>query len=132
MNLIHIQSLRSINHAVSKVLGSGTVTEEVVKELDQEWRQYRPDMLDVLDIAATVYYLDNQPETHPIGLGSSRIEAHYKFLVVRPSLRHAVTTNMAEQCHFTSSSLLKRCVREDRPRRTEYQKSGYPTGSARP
>ena len=35
-------------------------------------------------------------------------------------------------CHFTSSSLLKRCVREDRPRRTEYQKSGYPTGSARP
>ena len=46
------QSLRSINHAVSKVLGSGTVTEEVLKELDQECRQYRPDMLDVLDIAA--------------------------------------------------------------------------------
>ena len=91
------QSLRSINHAVSKVLGSGTVTEEVLKELDQECRQYRPDMLDVLDIAAPVYYLDNQPETHPIGLGCSRIEAHYKLLVGRPSLRHAVTTNMAEQ-----------------------------------
>ena len=85
------QSLRSINHAVSKVLGSGTVTEEVLKELDQECRQYRPDMLDVLDIAAPVYYLDNQPETHPIGLGCSRIEAHYKLLVGRPSLRHAVT-----------------------------------------
>lgn len=91
------QSLRSINHAVSKVLGSGTVTEEVLKELDQECRQYRPDMLDVLDIAAPVYYLDNQPETHPVGLGCSRIEAHYKLLVGRPSLRHAVTTNMAEQ-----------------------------------
>ena len=35
------QSLRSINHAVSKVLGSGTVTEEVLKELDQECRQSR-------------------------------------------------------------------------------------------
>ena len=91
------QSLRSINHAVSKVLGSGTVTEEVLKELDQECRQYRPDMLDVLDIAAPVYYLDNQPETHPVGLGCSRIEARYKLLVGRPSLRHAVTTNMAEQ-----------------------------------
>lgn len=91
------QSLRSINHAVSKVLGSGTVTEEVLKELDQECRQYCPDMLDVLDIAAPVYYLDNQAETHPIGLGCSRIEAHYKLLVGRPSLRHAVTTNMAEQ-----------------------------------
>lgn len=73
------------------------MTEEVLKELDQECRQYRPDMLDVLDIAAPVYYLDNQPETHPIGLGCSRIEAHYKLLVGRPSLRHAVTTNMAEQ-----------------------------------
>ena len=91
------QSLRSINHAVSKVLGNGTVTEEVLKELDQECRQYRPDMLDVLDIAAPVYYLDNQPENHPVGLGCSRIEARYKLLVGRPSLRHAVTTNMAEQ-----------------------------------
>lgn len=91
------QSLRSINHAVSRVLGSGTVTEEVLKELDQECRQYRPDMLDVLNIAAPVYYLDNQPETHPVGLGCSRIEARYKLLVGRPSLRHAVTTNMSEQ-----------------------------------
>ena len=44
------QSLRSINHAVSKVLGSGAVTEEVLKELDQECRQYRPDMLDVAGV----------------------------------------------------------------------------------
>ena len=35
-------------------------------------------------------------------------------------------------CHFLSSSLLKRCVPAGRPRRTEYQKSGCPTGSARP
>ena len=45
----------------------------------------------------SINHLDNQPETHPIGLGCSRIEAHYKLLVGRPSLRHAVTTNMAEQ-----------------------------------
>ena len=91
------QSLRSVNHAVSRVLGSGTVTEEVLKELDRECRQYRPDMLDVLDVATPVYYLDNQPEAHPVGLGCSRIEARYKLLVGRPSLRHAVTTNMSEQ-----------------------------------
>ena len=42
--------------------------------------------------------LSRQPAgNHPIGLGCSRIEAHYKLLVGRPSLRHAVTTNMAEQ-----------------------------------
>ena len=101
------QSLRSINHAVSKVLGNGTVTEEVLKELDQECRQYRPDMLDVLDIAAPVYYLDNQPENHPVGLGCSRIEARYKLLVGRPSLRHAVTTNMAEQIKLDVAGVVR-------------------------
>lgn len=30
-------------------------------------------------------------------MGCSRIEARYKLLVGRPSLRHAVTTNMSEQ-----------------------------------
>ena len=56
------QSLRSINHAVSKVLGSGTVTEEVLKELDQECRQYRPDMLDVLDeMGGRLYLLGSKP-----------------------------------------------------------------------
>ena len=56
------QSLRSINHAVSRVLGSGTVTEEVLKELDQECRQYRPDMLDVLDeMGGRLYLLGSKP-----------------------------------------------------------------------
>lgn len=91
------QSLHSINHAVSRVLGSGTVTGDVLKELEQECRQYHPDKLEVLDIATPVYYLDGQMENHPVGLGCSRIEARYKMLVGRPSLRHAVTTNMSEQ-----------------------------------
>lgn len=100
------QSLRSINHAVSRVLGSGTVTEEVLKELDQDCWQYRPDMLDILDIAAPAYFLDNQPEAHPVGLGCSRIEARYKLLVGRPSLRHAVTTNMAEQTRLDVAGVI--------------------------
>ena len=100
------QSLRSVNHAVSRVIGSGTVTEEVLKELNQECRQYRPDMLDVLDIAAPAYYLDNQPETHPVGQGCSRIEARYKLLVGRPSLRHAVTTNMSEQIRIDVAGVI--------------------------
>lgn len=91
------QSLRSVNHVVSRVLGSGMVTEEVLMELEQECRQYRPDMLDVLEVATPVYYLDNQPEMHPVGMTCSRIEAHYKLLVGRPSLRHVVTVNLSEQ-----------------------------------
>ncbi|WP_233547725.1 cell division protein FtsA [Parabacteroides sp. AF17-28] len=91
------QSLRTISHAVSRVIGDGTVTEEILQELDKECRQYHPDMLDVLEVAPPAYFLDNQPEAHPVGMGCSRIDARYKLIVGRPSLRHAVTTNMTEQ-----------------------------------
>ena len=44
------QSLRSIEHTVCKVLGTeGVVTEEIIDSLYQECKDYRPDMLTVLD-----------------------------------------------------------------------------------
>ena len=100
------QSLRSLNHAVSRVIGSGTVTEELLQELDQECMQYHPDMLDVLAVAPAAYYLDNQPEAHPVGMACSRIEARYKLIVGRPSLRHAVTTNMTEQIKLDVAGII--------------------------
>lgn len=90
------QSLRTINHTVSKILGTGVVTEETLQEMDRECSEYRPEMLDVLDIASPLYSLDNHSESQPVGMSCSRIEAHYKLIVGRPSLRHAVTTNMVE------------------------------------
>lgn len=90
------QSLRSIDHSVSKLLGNGEVTEKTLQEIDQECRQYTPELLNVLDIASPMYYLDNQLETNPIGLSCSRIEARYKLIVGRPALRDSVTKNMVE------------------------------------
>lgn len=91
------QSLRTINHSVSKVLGSGVVTEEVLSELDQECCGYKPELLHVLEIVPPVYYLDNKQEDHPVGMGCSRIEAHYKLVVGQPALRNNVTVNMMNQ-----------------------------------
>jgi cell division protein FtsA len=90
------QSLRSIDHSVSKLLGNGEVTEKTLQEIDQECRQYTPELLNVLDIASPMYYLDNQLETNPIGLSCSRIEARYKLIVGRPALHDSVTKNMVE------------------------------------
>ena len=116
------QSLRSINHAVSKVLGSGTVTEEVLKELDQGMPAVSSRYAGRAGYSRPVYYLDNQPETHPIGLGCSRIEAHYKLLVGRPSLRHAATTNMAEQIKLDVAGVVVRAAGVGRPILTEQEK----------
>lgn len=51
------QSLRSIEHTVCKVLGTeGVVTEEIIDSLYQECKDYRPDMLTVLDVVSPSYF----------------------------------------------------------------------------
>lgn len=91
------QSLRSVDHSVSRVLGDGVVTKDLLRELDRECRKYRPENLDVLAVVSPVYYLDNRQEKDPEGMNCSRIEVRYKLIVGRPALRHAVTANMVEQ-----------------------------------
>ena len=91
------QSLRSIDHVVSKVLDNGIVTEETLQDLSKKCNLYRPDMLDVLKVVSPVYFLDNKQEENPVGISCSRLEARYKLIVGRPSLRHAVTMNIADQ-----------------------------------
>ncbi|MDO4757230.1 MAG: cell division protein FtsA, partial [Parabacteroides sp.] len=90
------QSLRTIDHSVSRLLGNGEVTEKTLQDIDQECREYSPELLKVLDIATPVYYMDNQLEANPIGLSCSRLEARYKLIVGRPALHDSVTKNMVE------------------------------------
>ncbi len=82
-------SLRSIDHNVSKSLGAdGVVTKEVLDSLRQECDKYRSDaMMDVLSAVSPVYYLDNKQVANPLGLSGGRIEARYKLIVGRPSLK---------------------------------------------
>lgn len=86
------QSLCSIEHSVSKLLGAdGIVSEELIESLRQECCKYHSDdMRDVLAAVSPVYYLDNRQETNPIGLTCSRIEARYCLIVGRPSLKRNV------------------------------------------
>lgn len=83
------QSLCSIEHSVSKLLGDdGVVTDELVDSLRQECCKYHSDdMRDVFAAVSPVYYLDNKLVTNPIGTTCSRIEARYRLIVGRPSLK---------------------------------------------
>jgi len=95
------QSLRSIKHSESAVLGAdGLVSKEILDSLNEKSKAYKPDMLDVLDIASPVYYLDNKPEADPIGMQCYRIDANYQLIVGRPSLRKNIIAAVAEQARI--------------------------------
>lgn len=92
------QSIKTIEHTVPKVLGAdGVVTEEVIKSLYEECCHYRPDMLDVLAAVSPVYYLDDKPELNPVGVPCNRIEARYKLIVGRPSLKRNIYKSVTER-----------------------------------
>ena len=95
------QSIRSIDHTVCKVLGTeGVVTESIIESLYQECLTYRPEMLSVLDVVSPSYYLDDRLESNPVGVSCSRIEARYKLIVGRPSLKLNVINSIAEQANI--------------------------------
>ena len=91
------QSIRSLDHVVSRVLGAeGVVTEEIIDGLYAECKAFRPDMLAVLDVVAPAYMVDGKPEPNPVGVLCNRIEARYKLIVGRPAIRLNVV-NSVEQ-----------------------------------
>ncbi|MCC8133560.1 MAG: cell division protein FtsA [Tannerellaceae bacterium] len=101
------QSLRTIDHTVPKILGvDGVVTEEVIDSLYQECASYRPDMMDVLSITSPAYYLDGKHEVNPVGIPCNRIEARYKLVVGRPSLRRYVINSIAERAKIEIADII--------------------------
>ncbi|RHJ82429.1 cell division protein FtsA [Parabacteroides sp. AM08-6] len=101
------QSLRTIDHTVPKILGAeGVVTEDIIQSLYKECTEYHPDMLDVLGAVSPVYFLDDKPEPSPVGIPCSRIEARYKLLVGRPSLRRYVTNSIADRAKIEIADII--------------------------
>ena len=101
------QSLRSIDHTVPRILGTdGVVTEEVISGLYEECRNYHPDMLDVLAAVSPTYFLDDKPESNPVGVPCSRIEARYKLIVGRPSLKLNIINSISEQAKIEIAGIL--------------------------
>lgn len=101
------QSLRSVEHTVLKVLGpEGVVTEEVIQSLYQECCNFRPDMLDVLAAVSPTYFLDGKPEPSPVGIPCNRIEARYKLIVGRPSLKRYIINSISERAKVEIAGII--------------------------
>lgn len=100
-------SLRSIDHVVPHLLGEDEiVSEETVASLYQACLSYRPDMLDVLAAVSPTYYIDNQPVGNPVGIPGRKIEARYKLIVARPSLRSYIINSFKNLTHIEIAGIL--------------------------
>ena len=101
------QSLRSIDHTVPRILGTdGVVTEEIIDGLYEECRNYHPDMLDVLAAVSPTYFLDEKPEPNPVGIPCTRIEARYKLIVGRPSLKRYVLNSIGDRARIEIADIV--------------------------
>lgn len=101
------QSVKTIEHKVPKLLGpEGVVTEEVIHSLYMECCNYRPDMLEVLAAVSPVYFLDDKPELNPVGVPCARIEARYKLIVGRPSLKRNIYKSIEERAQIEIAGII--------------------------
>ena len=92
------QSIRSMEHVVTRSLGlEGVVTSDTLRDMEKECRAFKPEMLDVLSIVSPVYLLDGKLESNPEGISCNRIDARYKLIVGRPSLRRNIITCIKEK-----------------------------------
>ena len=80
------QSLRTIEHNESKEIDE-VVTPDDVKELQRRCEMYIPGLLDVLDVVPPIFYLDGRRELKPESVACNHLEARYKLVVGRPSIR---------------------------------------------
>jgi cell division protein FtsA len=90
------QSLRTKEHAELKEI-EDIVTDDDVNLLKKQCETYTPDVsLDVLDIAPPIFYLDGRRELKPEGISCRRLEASYKLIVGRPSIRREISNTVAK------------------------------------
>ncbi|MDR2969493.1 MAG: cell division protein FtsA [Tannerellaceae bacterium] len=89
------QSVHSIDHSVIReVAEEDIVTEDLKDLLLEECRTYRAESLDILGIVPPVYYVDGNRVQNPAGVPFRRIEAKYKLIAGRPSLRRHIKACM--------------------------------------
>jgi cell division protein FtsA len=100
------QSIRAVDHVVSRELGGEEeVTEEILDLLYEECRTYKPEGLDVLDIVLPAYRVDGKKTLNPVGVPCRNIEASFKLITGRPSLRRHIL-NTAERAHVRVAGIM--------------------------
>jgi cell division protein FtsA len=93
------QSLRTIDHVEVKDIENGeVVTKDDIRMLKEQCGKYKIDLKDVLDIAPAVYYVDGNKDANPVGVSCKRLEARYKIVIGRESIRRELVKSIKDRC----------------------------------
>ncbi|MDR0681501.1 MAG: rod shape-determining protein [Dysgonamonadaceae bacterium] len=90
------QSLHTEYYSVKKEI-NGLVTEETIKYLDHECRQYEPAWAKILKIIPMEYYVDGSLSKQPKGVYCKEIEAKFLLILGRPSLENCLEKSIKEK-----------------------------------
>lgn len=93
------QSLRTEIYSVKKEIPNTIVTDKIINSLKEECKQYEPELAEVLDIVSPEYFLDGRQEMNPVGVQCSNIEARFKLILGRPSLKRTLTKSIQEKAN---------------------------------
>jgi len=84
-------SLRTVTSIETADIAEGVaVTLDDLGVMYQNCLSHRIDLLDRLDVAPAVYYADGQRDSNPVGVSCRRLEAHYKLVFGKQSIRRDI------------------------------------------
>ncbi|GMO32994.1 MAG: cell division protein FtsA [Candidatus Azobacteroides pseudotrichonymphae] len=81
------QSLRAEYYSVKKEI-NGLVTNDILLHLEDECRKHMSELIEVLEIVFSEYFLDGKLETNPKNMYCKEIETKYQLILGRPSLKN--------------------------------------------
>jgi cell division protein FtsA len=91
------QSLRTEEYSVSMEIDEKKgVTEDDVNSLKEQCESYTPNLLDVLDIVPSGYYLDGHKKLKPEGMSCKLLEEKCRLIIGRASIRRDISRGFTE------------------------------------
>ena len=81
------QSLQAVNHIEhKKIKKDAIINVDDLLDLLEQCLKNKTDSLRMIDIAQTIYYVDGEKETCPVGLFGKVLEGHFKLILCRESV----------------------------------------------
>ncbi len=78
----------------------GLVDDSILLSMQKECSAYDPELYEVIEILSPEYYLDNHLVAEPKGLSCKKIEARYKLILGRPSIKNNLRVSIEQKANL--------------------------------
>jgi len=101
-------SLHSVEQSfIKNIENERLVTNDDLSDLSEQIKQFKPKPpIEILDYASPSYYCDGRKENKPDGVRCSTLEAKYKLITGRSSLRRDILQTVCDRCGLSIAGLV--------------------------